>query len=762
MMKTKLIKLFICNLFIFAFTISYSQCSLTGSASPQPLPCGQTATLSVVANGSSLVFGEDFNSGSPVGWQFTQSVTIANNTCGVPSLDGSNFMWMGSSATYPRTMTTNAVDLSCGGNISFEMRYAIQGQAAPCEGPDLNNEGVYLQYSLNNTNWTNIQYWPPTNGGAASSPMTQWAVYSVAIPAAAQTNATYLRWNQASASNSNYDHWGLDNIGISASSCGGYQISWLHDNYALPVDTLSGTNPNGVTPNQNTYYIVQMTNGVDTCFDTIDVIVDAPIVTVNDTTICEGEMVQLTASATQAGGTYSWGTGQTTQSITVSPTTTTQYTVSYNTAVCPPSSTTATVTVDPAPTVTVSNHTICEGDTVSLVATPDQGGTTPAGGSYTWSNGMTGSTIQVNPQTTSNYSVTYNLGACIPAANSGTITVNPAPAIVVNNENICIGDDAILTVTVPLSGQQGGVYAWDSGQNTSSITVTPNTTTVYPITYTVNGCSITDTSVVTVNPLPDVGFTADTLQGCVPLTVTLTPNFVDPLTTYIWTTNGSGGTLNGSTVSPIFSNGGCFDVTLLANKNGCVNSSTIANYICVDNIPLASFVPSESSFFELSQEMSFLNSSTGATGYYWDFGDFTTSTEYEPTHLFQNTTGGYLVSLIAISDLGCTDTVTVAIPYQEGIVYYIPNTFTPDGDNYNQLFEPIFFSGYDPNSFNMKIFNRWGEIVFETQDSKVGWDGSYGVDGTRAQEGIYSYHITYKLPNTDERKVVTGHVNLLR
>ena len=118
-MKTKLIRLLICNLFIFAFNYSHSQCSLTGSASPQPLPCGQTATLSVVANGSSLVFGEDFNSGSPVGWQFTQSVTIANNTCGVPSLDGSNFMWMGSSATYPRTMTTNAVDLSCGGDICF-------------------------------------------------------------------------------------------------------------------------------------------------------------------------------------------------------------------------------------------------------------------------------------------------------------------------------------------------------------------------------------------------------------------------------------------------------------------------------------------------------------------------------------------------------------------------------------------------------------------------------------------------------------------
>ena len=94
-----------------------SQCNLTGSYSPNPLPCNQTAMLSVVANGSSLVFGEDFNSVSPVGWQWTQTVTISNNTCGVPSLDGTNFMWMGSASQHPRTMTTNAVDLSCGGDI---------------------------------------------------------------------------------------------------------------------------------------------------------------------------------------------------------------------------------------------------------------------------------------------------------------------------------------------------------------------------------------------------------------------------------------------------------------------------------------------------------------------------------------------------------------------------------------------------------------------------------------------------------------------
>ena len=750
--------------FIFFLAGSvYSQCSLTGSVSPQPLPCGDTAFLSVTANGSSVVFGENFNSGQPVGWQFTQSVTIGNNTCGVPSLDGSDFMWMGSSATYPRTMTTNAVDLSCGGDICFEMRYAIQGGAAPCEGPDLPNEGVYLEYSLNNVTWTQINYWPPTNNGAASSPMTQWTQYCETLPAAAQTTATYIRWNQASASNSNFDHWGLDNIGISATTCGGYTVSWQHDGFSLPMGQYTGTNPNGVSPNQNTSYVVQMTNGTITCTDTVNVIVDAPIVTVNNPTICEGDSVLLTASASQPGGTFSWSpSGQTTNSIMVAPNTSSQYTVSYATAVCPPSSTVSSVTVDPAPTLSVSSHTICDGDSVIITATPDQGGTLPTGGTYTWNPGGIGpQSMTVSPNTNTNYTVTYNLGACLPASNTGSVTVNPTPTIVVDDPTICIGDDAIITCVVPLSGQTGGTYDWTTlGVTNATTTVTPSITTDYPVTYTANGCSTTDTATVLVNQLPDVGFTADSTQGCAPFTTTLTPNIVDPNTTYFWTTGL--GTFNGPQITPVFSSGGCYDITLVANSNGCVNTGFASQYICVDNIPDASFLPTENYFYELTQEMSFLNNSAGADSYLWDFGDFTTSVEFEPTHLFQNTTGGFIVSLIAITDLGCTDTATFAIPYQEGIVYYIPNTFTPDGDNFNQEFEPVFFSGYDPNSFNMKIFNRWGEVVFETNDSKVGWDGTYGINGDAVQEGIYSYHISYKLPNTDEKKIVTGHVTLLR
>ena len=108
------------------------------------------------------------------------------------------------------------------------------------------------------------------------------------------------------------------------------------------------------------------------------------------------------------------------------------------------------------------------------------------------------------------------------------------------------------------------------------------------------------------------------------------------------------------------------------------------------------------------------------------------------------------------------DTAFIEIPYVDGLTYYIPNTFTPDGDLFNQTFKPVFTSGFDPNQFSMKIFNRWGEIIFESRNSKIGWDGTYGINGNKVPEGSYTYHITYKIPNKDERRIVTGHVTLLR
>ena len=97
---------------------------------------------------------------------------------------------------------------------------------------------------------------------------------------------------------------------------------------------------------------------------------------------------------------------------------------------------------------------------------------------------------------------------------------------------------------------------------------------------------------------------------------------------------------------------------------------------------------------------------------------------------------------------------------EEELIFYVPNTFTPDDDEFNQTFNPVFSSGFDPYDFNMLIFDRWGEVVFETNNAEIGWDGTY--HGKLVQEGTYTWKIEFKTSKNDARKIAVGHTNVLR
>lgn len=277
----------------------FGQCSLNLISSVDSLLCGECATLSAFGSmDGNVAFQEDFNSGSPTGWQFTQSVTVANNTCGVPSPDGSDFMWMGDAAVNPRDMTTVSLDLSPGGVICFEMRYAVQGNASPCEGPDEQDEGVFVQYSTDNgATWIDIEYWDPNGGNDPS--LTGWNQYCVNIPAGAMTGNTLIRWHQDAVSGPEYDHWGIDNVQITLNDPTS-QISWQHDNYNYPMGSSGGANPTDVCLTTETTFTAQITNGTNTCTETITIPVKIPVLQVNagtDVTICAGECVDLNGEA---------------------------------------------------------------------------------------------------------------------------------------------------------------------------------------------------------------------------------------------------------------------------------------------------------------------------------------------------------------------------------------------------------------------------------------------------------------------------------
>ena len=121
------------------------------------------------------------------------------------------------------------------------------------------------------------------------------------------------------------------------------------------------------------------------------------------------------------------------------------------------------------------------------------------------------------------------------------------------------------------------------------------------------------------------------------------------------------------------------------------------------------------------------------------------------------------IKLFAFSNLGCVDSITKNLTYIEDLIYYVPNTFTPDGNQYNETFKPIFISGFNPLNYKLQIYNRWGELIFESNDSSIGWDGSYGANQTNyAPEGTYVWKINFKTLRNDKNVQEVGSINLIR
>jgi gliding motility-associated-like protein len=289
--------LFFLGLF-FSYTHLHSQCEINGTATPPVITCGSCTELSAFgfAEGN-LAFGNDFNDGTiGDGWVSTQQATFTN-PCGPHPNPGETYLWFGDQSPDPRQVTTEPLDLTLGGLICFDLRYSVQGDAAPCEGPDLPNEGVFLQYSTDGgATWNTIEYFHP-NGGY-DPVLTEWNTYCFPIPAGAQTGSTQIRWLQDGSSGAQYDHWGMDNVEIYLNDPS-YTITWQHDNYTYP-NPGGGANPALVCPTETTTYEVVMTDGTNTCNDVVTVIVEDPVFEIyanEDQTVCPGDCAEIDAEA---------------------------------------------------------------------------------------------------------------------------------------------------------------------------------------------------------------------------------------------------------------------------------------------------------------------------------------------------------------------------------------------------------------------------------------------------------------------------------
>ena len=396
---------------------------------------------------------------------------------------------------------------------------------------------------------------------------------------------------------------------------------------------------------------------------------------------------------------------------------------------------------------------ICIGDEVTISAI------NPDGIPVAWTGGIVdGVTFTPTSVGTTTYVVSALLGVCY-KEDSVKLTVHKLPPVKAGpDREVCKGDE------VTLSGIGAQNYVWNNGVE-NNVPFTPEETGTYTVTGTdVWGCVNTDEVMITVHPIPTPDFYGVDLEGCQPHVATFTNTTTwDGVVSCKWSFGDGSESYSCNEIQHKYHQSGWFDVSLsVKDENGCIGTYTIDDYVHVFPTPVASFYPDPTVVGTSATLVNFFNTTQNGQYYTWDFGDGSANSHTTHTkHTYsEEEERNYTVTLIASNDYGCIDTARMVVQVIEDILLYVPNTFTPDGNQFNQVFTPIFTQGYDYNDFVLTVYNRWGELLFESRDVEIGWDGTYG--GKIVKEGTYLWIIEFRKRKTDERYRIDGHVNLLR
>jgi len=515
------------------------------------------------------------------------------------------------------------------------------------------------------------------------------------------------------------------------------------------------------------YNLVSVQESGQSCTATITgniaiTVYDLPVISAgNDAAICIGSSTTITASGAGMGGSYTWDNGLGVgASKTVNPTVTTTYTVTGTDNHGCQNTDAVVVTVNTPNGVDAGpNQTICIGENVTLNASSSDAAST-----FVWNNNVQNG-VAFAPNQSTTYTVTATDGNGCISSDVMDVIVNSLPIIEAgNNISGCAGDQFTFTAS---GAGQGGTYVWSNGiQNGVPYTPQAGDQQFYVTGTDANGCVGYDSLFAKIQAFPVISFYADQEQNCAPVSATFynTTQYPDAFSCMWYFDDGT--TYNGcGPVSHVFTSPGTYGATLVVTTDlaGCQSELYLPNLVVADSRPLAHFTPNPQIGTQINNQITFVNNSYGATSYYWEFGDgIGTSNEVNPTYTYSEEVDWYHVMLVATSQGGCVDTAYADVTIQEELIFYVPNTFTPDKDQYNEVFKPIFTYGYDPYDYTLYIFDRWGEMIFESHDATVGWDGTYGVDGKICQDGTYTWKIEVKTTMNDERKTFVGHVNILR
>ncbi|HYV92164.1 MAG TPA: PKD domain-containing protein [Chitinophagales bacterium] len=391
---------------------------------------------------------------------------------------------------------------------------------------------------------------------------------------------------------------------------------------------------------------------------------------------------------------------------------------------------------------------------------------------FFWDFGDGGTSTVTNPTHTFTDTGTYLImliasdpTACVPfdTAYTSVVVYNTTvdASYTFDTLDFCDSIKAILSAT---SSNIATTFTWDFGDSTSAFGPNVNHTYTVPGFYTITmiandptACNPLDTFTETIDftHLVIASLTQEDYFGCPPFTIQFQDNGYGGIT-FFWDF-GDGTTSTDPSPTHTYGNPGTYYGTFIASDPAACNPNDTVQFTVTvfDFPPQAAFTANPTIIIDYNSEVHFTNQSQGATHYLWLFGDGDTSTAENPSHWYI-LSGDYLACLIAFNEGGCPDTACVQIQVDLIPAIDVPNGFSPNGDGQNDV---LYVKGQDVKNMDFRVYNRWGELVFETNDINIGWNGIY--KGKPQEMEVYVWTLSATFSN-GKATVKNGNVTLLR
>ncbi len=350
------------------------------------------------------------------------------------------------------------------------------------------------------------------------------------------------------------------------------------------------------------------------------------------------------------------------------------------------------------------------------------------------------------------------------------LAISPLPLIDFEVENPCSGASVFSINQTTISNGFVTAYLWDTGDGNTSSSEQLEYTFNNPGSYTISltalsdeGCESVEAIDIEVYPLPNVAFEMSSNSTCENIDVLLTDNSQissGEISGNIWLVDGvaagQGFEFALDNIGP-----GQHSIGLVSiSDQGCESATTSTTNLVVFPNPISGFSYSPNEVTTQTPIVTINDQSLGATSWMYTISDGGLYLNDEFSHEF-STPGEYEIWQFVTNQFGCVDSTLRLVDMQPALIVFVPNAFTPDGDGINEVFLPV-ISGTEVDEYLFRIYDRWGEVIFETDQLGKAWIGNVKGGDHYAKDGVYVYDIVVGSDTLKIREKYTGHVTLLR